>query len=188
VVHVPKGGDQLLSRDCRVTSSASAPCRGELAFVTDGDKECTESESNMVKLSQGVQWVQIDLKTSKVINAVCIWRYHAIPWVCRDVIVRLADDINFEQGVVTVFNNDHDNSSGLGIGGDKEYIDDFSGKIIAVQRVRARFVRVYSNGNYLDQGAMDLFNYYTEIEIYGGDSESQEQIPLKVELPRPQFR
>lgn len=187
-IHVPVGGDKLLSQGCAVTSSAAEPCRGDLSFITDGDKECDANESNMVKIAQGVQWVQVDLRTSQVINAVCIWRYHPLPRVYRDVVVQLANDVCFTQGIVTVFNNDHDNSADLGIGNDKEYIDDFSGKTLAVPSVRARYVRVYSNGGYLDRGATDSFNYYTEIEVYGGESVSQEKVPLKVELPRPQFR
>lgn len=187
-IQVPVAGDKLLSRGCTVTSSVAEPCRGELSFATDGDKECDENESNMVKIAQGVQWIQIDLGTSQVINAVCIWRYHPLPRVYRDVIVQLANDVTFTQCVTTVFNNDHDNSAALGIGTDKEYIDDYLGKAIAVPSVRARYVRFYSNGCYLDRGATDPFNYYTEIEVYGGESVSQEKVPLKVELPRPQFR
>ena len=187
-IQVPVAGDKLLSRGCAVTSSVAEPCCGELSCATDGNKECDENESNMFKIAQGVQWVQIDLGTSQVINAVCIWRYHPLPRVYRDVIVQLANDASFTQCVTTVFNNDHDNSAALGTGIDKEYIDDYFGKAIAVPSFRARYVRVYSNGSYLDRGAMDSFNYYTEIEVYGGESASQERIPLKVELPRPQFR
>lgn len=187
-IRVPVAGDNLLSQGCPVTSSVAEPCRGELAFITDGEKECGENESTMVKIAQGVQWVQIDLRTSQVINAVCIWRHHPLPRVYGDVVVRLANDAGFTLDVTTVFNNDHDNSAALGTGSDKEYIDDFSGKTIAVPSIRARYVRVYSNGSYLDQGATDSFNYCTEIEVYGGESASQEKVPLKVELPRPQFR
>ena len=187
-VFVHAGGDQLLSRGCMATSSVPVPCLGELSYITDGGKECEANEINMVKLSQGVQWVQIDLATSKVITAVCIWRYHVLPRVCRDVVVQLSDDATFHQGVVTVFNNDHDNSSGFGIGCDKEYIEDFWGKAITVNDVRARYVRVYSNGEYLEHGKIDPFNYYTEIEVYGGINLLPESVPLKVDLPRPQFR
>jgi len=187
-IQVPVAGDKLLSQGCTVTSSVAEPCRGELAFITDGDKECDENESNMVKIAQGVQWIQIDLGTSQVINAVCIWRYHPLPRVYRDLVVQLANDATFCQCMATVFNNDHDNSASLGKGTDKEYIDDYFGKTIAVPSVRARYVRVYSNGSFLDRGAMDSFNYYTEIEVYGGESASLERVPLKVELPRPQFR
>ena len=187
-VLVHAGGNKPLSQGCTVTSSVAEPSRGELSILTDGDKECDENESTMVKIAQGVQWVQVDLGTSQVINAVCIWRYHPLPRVYRDVVVQLANDVCFTQGVVTVFNNDHDNSAALGIGNEKEYIDDYPGKTIAVPSVRARYVRVYSNGSYLDRGAMDTFNYYTEIEVYGGEPVSQEKVPLKIELPRPQFR
>jgi len=42
--------------------------------------------------------------------------------------------------VTTVFNNDHDNTSGLGAGKDKEYIETFDGKLFDPKGVKARYV------------------------------------------------
>jgi len=69
LVLVYAGGNKLLSQGYTVTSSGAEPCRGELAFITDGDKACDENESTIVKITQGVQWVQIALEASQVINA-----------------------------------------------------------------------------------------------------------------------
>jgi len=150
-------------------------------MLTDGDKE--EDSATLVKFAAGVQWVQVDLRTSQVVNAVCIWRYHPIPCVYRDVVVQLSDDADFIDGVITVFNNDHDNSAGLGVGQDKEYIEWNEGKSIAVPSVRARYVRVYSNGRYNG----DPFNYCTEIEVYGGEPTSEKKVQIKITLPKPQM-
>jgi hypothetical protein len=64
--------------------------------------------------------------------------------------------------VVTVFNNDHDNSSKLAQGKDKEYIEVAEGRLIDPQGARGRYVRLYSRGNTTN----DL-NHYVEVEVYG---------------------
>ncbi|MBR4171661.1 MAG: hypothetical protein IKR48_08430, partial [Kiritimatiellae bacterium] len=62
----------------------------------------------------------------------------------------------------TVFNNDHDNSAKLGKGKDKEYIETSEGRPFAINGVKARYVRFYSNGNTSNEK-----NHYTEVDIYG---------------------
>jgi hypothetical protein len=189
---VCEGGDKLLSRGCPVTASVR-PEQGELASLTDGDKDCDTSGPgygegpSFLKLAGGVQWVQVDLRTSQVINAVCIWRFHWVRCVYRDVIVQLSDDADFIDGVTTVFNNDHDNSARLGAGEDKEYIDWCQGRPIPVPSVRARYVRVYSNGRYSGHGNFDPFSYCTEIEVFGGDPTSEKKVQIKIENPMPLF-
>ncbi|MBT7165226.1 MAG: hypothetical protein HN904_20775, partial [Victivallales bacterium] len=64
--------------------------------------------------------------------------------------------------VRTVFNNDHDNSSGLGIGRDKEYIETFEGRLVAIPGKKARYVRLYTNGNTTDD-----MNDCVEVEVFG---------------------
>jgi hypothetical protein len=63
---------------------------------------------------------------------------------------------------VTVFNNDYDNSAGLGVGEDLGYVETSEGKLIDAQGVEGRYVRLYSNGNHLDGE-----NHYTEVEVFG---------------------
>ena len=189
-IMVPEGGDKLLSRDCPVTSSAGEkPIRGEWGEITDGHKAgAHEDKTALVKYASGAQWVQIDLRTSQVVNAIWIWRHLEFPSVCRDLIIQLSDDADFIDGVTTVFNNDHDNSAGLGKGDDKEYIDWNRGRGFPVPSLRVRYVRVYSNGQYPYMGNLDPFNYCTEIEVYGGEPTSPpgEKV-LKVEIPKPGF-
>lgn len=156
---VPKG-TKLLSRGKPASSSDEEPIIGEIKCVTDGDKEAREG--CYVELGPGLQWVQIDLKQKYTIHAIVVWHYHAGARVYHDVVVQVADDKDFIENVRTVFNNDHDNSSGLGLGGAKEYWDMFEGKLIDAGGVVARYVRLYSNGSTADDQ-----NHYTEVEVYG---------------------
>ena len=85
----------------------------------------------------------------------------------HDVVVQVADDPDFIEDVKTVFNNDFDNSSGLGIGKQLEYIDDYRGKLIDAkdakgEPVKGRYVRLYSKGN-----TSNDMNHYIEVEVFG---------------------
>ena len=156
---VPKG-TKLLSLKRPVTSSDRQPVIGELEMITDGEKE--GGDGYFVELGPGKQWVQVDLGASYALHAILAWHYHSQARVYRDVIVQVSDDKDFLKGVTTVFNNDHDNSSGLGIGKDKEYIEVAEGKLVDPKGVKGRYVRLYSNGNTTN----DL-NHYVEVEVYG---------------------
>lgn len=153
-------GTKVISRDCKVTSSDMEPIIGELDYITDGDKE--HDAATYVEIGPGIQWVQVDLGAEKEINAACVWHYHGEARVYRDVICQISNDPDFIDGVITVFNNDHDDSSKLGKGEEKEYIEDNTGRPFAVTNAKARYVRFYSRGNTSNE-----MNHYTEIEIYG---------------------
>jgi len=153
-------GTKLLSLKRPVTSSDRQPVIGELEMVADGEKE--GGDGYFVELGPSKQWVQIDLGARYALHAVLAWHYHSQARVYRDVIVQVADDKDFLRGVTTLFNNDHDNSSGLGIGKDKEYIEVAEGRLFDPKGATGRYVRLYSNGNTVN----DL-NHYVEIEVYG---------------------
>jgi hypothetical protein len=143
-----------------VTSSDTDPIIGNVKMVTDGNKEA--SEGTYVELGPRLQWVQIDLKEKYAIYAVVIWHFHASARVYHDVVVQLSNDPDFIDKVETVFNNDHDNTSGLGLGQDKEYWETYEGKLIDTKGVVGRYVRLYSKGSTADDQ-----NHYTEAEVYG---------------------
>ena len=82
--------------------------------------------------------------------------------VYHDVIVRVADDPDFIENARTIFNNDADNSSGLGVGTNREYVETYEGKLINARGVKARCIRFYSKGS-----TESALNEYTEIEVYG---------------------
>jgi len=157
--YVPTG-TKLLSLRKPVMASDMQPVIGEVSFVTDGEK--SGEDGYFVEFGPGKQYVQIDLKDSSDLNAIVVWHYHSQARVYRDVVVQVSDDRDFVTGVTTVFNNDHDNSSGLGVGKDKEYVETYEGKLIDPKGVKARYVRLYSNGN-----TSNDMNHYVEVEVYG---------------------
>jgi hypothetical protein len=96
-----------------------------------------------------------------------LWHFHAEGRVYHDVVVQVADDADFIDNVKTVFNNDFDNSSGLGLGKQLEYIEDYRGKLIDArtttgQPVQGRYVRLYSKGN-----TSNDMNHYIEVQVFG---------------------
>ncbi|HOS02163.1 MAG TPA: discoidin domain-containing protein [Candidatus Hydrogenedentes bacterium] len=155
----PKGVTNVAAGK-EVVSSDKAPILGDMEQITDGDKE--GSDGSFVELGPGVQWVQIDLGAQTEIFAIVVWHYHAQARVYKDVIVKVSDDPDAIKNVTTVFNNDHDNSSKLGIGKDKEYIETNEGKLFDAKGAKGRYVRLYSNGNTSNE-----FNDYIEVEVYG---------------------
>ena len=74
----------------------------------------------------------------------------------------MADNPYFSAHVRTLFNNDRDNSSGLGHGANREYVETYEGKLINAKSLKARCIRFYSNGS-----TESALNEYTEIEVYG---------------------
>jgi len=153
-------GTALLSAGKPVAASDKEPVIGEAAFVTDGKK--SGEDGYYVEFGPMLQWVQIDLGKSQELTAIVGWHYHSQARVYRDVIVQVSDDKDFISGVTTVFNNDHDNTAGLGAGKDKEYIETFDGKLFDPKGVKARYVRLFSAGN-----TSNDMNHYVEVEVYG---------------------
>jgi hypothetical protein len=153
-------GTKLLSLKKPVRSSDSQPVIGELTMIADGEKE--GGDGYFVELGPGRQWVQIDLGAPYALHAILLWHFHSQARVYRDVIVQVSDDKDFVKGVTTVFNNDHDNSSKLGVGSDKEYIEVAEGRLVDSKGIKGRYVRCYSNGNTTN----DL-NHYVEVEVHG---------------------
>ena len=151
VVNVAKGK--------KVSSSEKEPFVGDLSMVTDGDK--TQADGSYVELGPGAQWVQIDLGSENEIYAIVCWHYY-LPRVYLSVVMQVSDDPGFAKNVVTLFNNDLNNKDKRGPGKDKNYIETYEGKLVDAKGTRARYVRLYSNGN----NANDL-NHYIEVEVYG---------------------
>lgn len=153
----PKGV-QNVALGKTVTSSVR-PMSGELKQITDGKKEAKDEEA--VEFRKGTQWVQVDLGESYTISAIVLWHDHRYIQVMHDVILQVSDDPEFKTGVVTLFNNDMDESSGLGLGKDREYFETAEGKIVDAKSAKARYVRGYTRGS--SQGGM---NAWQELEVY----------------------
>ena len=152
VVNVAKGK--------AVESSDSEPIIGELDQVTDGDKK--GADGSYVELGPAAQHVTIDLGAPHEVFAVLFWHFHRTPRVYLDVVVQLADDAAFTKNVRTIFNNDNDNSLGLGAGQDMNYVETAEGKLVDAKGSRARYVRLRSRGNNANE-----LNHYVEVEVFG---------------------
>ncbi len=143
-----------------VFSSDPEPIIGAIEMITDGDKEA--ADGSYVELGPSVQHVTIDLEGRHEIYAVVIWHYHKQPRAYFDVIVQTADDPDFTANTGILSNNDTDNSVGLGAGKDMHYVESYKGELIDAKGIKARYVRLYSNGN-----STDDLNHYIEVEVYG---------------------
>jgi hypothetical protein len=143
-----------------VTASDKFPIIGDLKLITDGDMD--SSDGKYVEFINGVQYITVDLGAVYNIYAVVVWHLHKQPVVFFDVIVQTANDSLFIENVNTIFNNDMDNSAGLGIGKDMHYTETNEGKLIDAKGVQGRYVRLYSSGYNLEE-----FNYYVEVAVYG---------------------
>jgi hypothetical protein len=134
------------------------PVIGEPGQITDGSKEAFDE---VLEMRRGTQWVQVDLGGNHEIHAVVMWHDHGALQVMHDVIVQVCDDPEFKADVRTVFNNDLDNSSGQGVGSDREYFETHEGKIVDTKGVKGRYVRAYTRG-----GSLGPENVWQEIEVY----------------------
>jgi len=141
-----------------VTSSVK-PFTGDLEQITDGKKEAFDYDT--VEMKKGSQWVQVDLGAPYAIEAIVMWHDHRYIQLMHDVIVQVSDDPEFKTGVTTLFNNDTDNSSGLGVGTDREYFERHFGRTFDGKGTKARYVRGYTKGSHLS-----ALNCWQEIEVY----------------------
>jgi len=156
---VPSGLKNV-ALNAKVTCSDKNASADMLAKVVDGNKDA--SDDSIIFLRKGTQWVQLDLGSVYETFAIALWHAHNTAKIYHDVIVQTADDPDFIQNVRTVFNNDQENTSGLGVGSNREYFETNEGKLIDTKGAKARYFRFYSKGS--TESAM---NEYTEIEIYG---------------------
>jgi hypothetical protein len=157
-IQVPAGVANLAAG--KPVTSSVAPYTGDLPQITDGKKE--PFDEDVVEFKKGTQWVQIDLGQSDAIFAVVMWHDHRVLQAFHDVIVQVSDDPEFKTGVTTLFNNDTDNSSKLGVGTDREYFELEWGRVVPVKGVKARYVRSYTRGS-----SLSAINCWQEIEVYG---------------------
>ena len=154
---VPKGVVNVAAGKS-VTSSVP-PFLGELSQITDGKREAFDEDA--VEFKKGTQWAQVDLGQSFALHAIVMWHDHRYVQAMHDIILQVSDDPEFKTGVTTLFNNDVDNSSALGVGTDREYFELHYGRAVAAKGIKARYVRGYSKG-----GSLSALNCWQEIEVY----------------------
>ena len=156
---VPAGLKNIAPGSKLTCSDKNAPADA-LAKITDGNKEA--QDESVIFLRKGVQWVQMDLGSVNEIFALVVWHAHNTAKVYHGVVIQAADDPDFIEHVQTIYNNDQNNTSGLGVGTDREYFETNEGRLINAKGVKTRYLRFYSKGS--TESAM---NEYTEIEVYG---------------------
>jgi hypothetical protein len=156
----PKPMFTNLAKGKKVTSSDTAPIIGELSLVTDGDAD--GADGSFVELMPGKQWVQIDLGAEANLYKIAMWHYHKQAQAYIDVEVQVSDDPEFKAGVTSLFNSDHDDTSGMGKGSDPAYVETNHGRVIDAKGIKARYVRLWSNGN-----TSNDMNHYCEVQVYG---------------------
>jgi len=160
-----------VARNKAVTTNAPTTSGQPLSALTDG--VTARDKYVLYSVATGPKWAQVDLGRAydvERLNVRSDWGSSASVYrYARDVVVQLSNDPDFASGVVTVFNNDGDNSSGLGVGTDAEYLEpaDGSGKDIYLSTpVNARYVRFWANGHIRVNGQLNLVNTPIEIEAY----------------------
>ena len=152
-------GTTNLALHQKVTLSDASPFTGDAQMVTDGQKEAFDDQ--VVEMRKVTRYAQIDLGQVCTIYAIAIWHDHRFVQIFHDVVIQVADDADFTRNLHTLFNNDMDNSSGLGVGTDREYFETREGKLIDAKGVKARYVRAYSKGS-----TQSALNVLQEIEVY----------------------
>ncbi len=159
----PEYTKKLTNEDTKVTTSEE-PVTGDPEYVVDGDKTCDATA--MLQLPGGLQWVQLDLGAEHTISAICVWHDQGDDRVYKDVIMQISNDEKFadKTKITTIFNNDHDQTSKLGLakGPDKEYRERNDGRPVDAKLTKGRYVRVYSAGS-----SSEPVNNYIEIEVFG---------------------
>ena len=143
-----------------VTATDENPIGGTLSQVNGGDM--SGADGSWLEFGLFEQSVTVDLGEQHEIYAVVVWHFHKERRVYFDVVVQTADDADFITNVQTLFNNDTDNTHGLGAGTDKNYIEKAEGKLIEGKGVKGRYVRFLSNGNNVNE-----LNHYIEVAVYG---------------------
>ena len=162
VVLVP-GDVTNVARGKSVTCSSPDLILGEAEYITDGNKKAkyfVEFEPESFRPHSGAH-VTIDLGQECEVHAVAWWHDFHRPSIYWDVVLQVSSDPQFTDAI-TLFNNDRDNSLGLGKGTDLNYIETNKGWVTGADGVLGRYVRLYNRGNSRNMNAQ-----YTEVEVYG---------------------
>lgn len=127
------------------TSSTSSAVAGELAKITNGDNNswCDLGGS-------GPHEVTVDLGVVKTLRQIKVWGLFHNTRMYSDRIVRISEN---GSDWYTIFNNDSDNSAGVGIGTHSEYIETQDGKVFTIPDINAQYIQVWSGDDNLGGNA-----------------------------------
>lgn len=168
VLNIPEGCTNL-ALGKSVTSSDPSPILGKLEQITDGERGGEKGhlfsyDEYLVEFEYGTQYVQVDLQEDAVIHAIWIWHPHPVEAydVPKGVVVQIASDSEFTEGVYTVFNNNGSIHMGFGRGNDRRFATSRFGKLIYTKGIVGRFVRIWGDGSFKSNS-----NRFNEVEVYG---------------------
>jgi hypothetical protein len=128
-------------------------------YVTDGN--LTVDNYADTYPNTGAQHFDLDIGSSISLAKVKLWHYYGDVRTYYDVIIQISNDPTFATGVTTVYNNDTNNSSGMGIGTDSEYVETSSGLSVNFTPVTGRYLRFWSSGSTAGD-----WSHIVEIEVY----------------------
>ena len=114
----------------------------------------------------------LDLGGQYYVNGLAVWHYFGDPRTYHDVVVEVASRADFTDASI-VFNNDTDNSLGLGAGTDEEYRERPAGKQVQFAPLPGRYLRLWSSGN-----TVNAANHLTEVEVYGAGNGSTDAVAV----------
>ncbi|WP_309122808.1 fibronectin type III domain-containing protein [Paenibacillus sp.] len=133
-----------------VSASTTDLFGGALSVITDGVSTNSSAYAG-IRTTSGPQYYQVDLGASYSLNTFRLvndWGASGIARTNKDVIVQLSNSATFASGATTVYNNDANNSVGLGTGTDPEYQESAAGLTIPLGTpVNARYARVWGSGH-----------------------------------------
>ncbi|QNK54901.1 fibronectin type III domain-containing protein [Paenibacillus sp. PAMC21692] len=155
-----------------VAASTSDLFGGSLGVVTDGQSANSSGYAG-IRTTTGPQYYQIDLGAAYALGRLRIvndWGSSASVYrTNKDVIVLLSNDPTFATGVTVVYNNDANNSVGLGAGTDPEFQEPPGGVgtwFDLGTPVNARYARVWGNGHVRVDNSSHAVNTPIEFEAY----------------------
>ncbi len=148
-----------------VTASEDEVVIGDVDQLTDDLKK--SGDFDYVEFGRGLQWVQVDLGAPQTIHAIVFWHFYKNAVIYNDVIVQVADDPALTVNKRTLFNNDHDDSAGLGKGEDTAFATRWWGEIVDARGedfrgTVARYIRIYSA-----TGMENEPPRFVEVAVYG---------------------
>lgn len=155
-----------------VTASTTDLFGGSLSLVTDGQSASASGYAG-IRTTNGPQYYQVDLGAAYALNRLRIvndWGSSASVYrTNKDIIVLLSNDPAFSTGVTVVYNNDANNSVGLGAGSDPEFQEPPGGVgtwFDLGTPVNARYARVWGNGHVRADNSVHAVNTPIEFEAY----------------------
>lgn len=136
-----------------------------VAYLTDGS---TTSGTTIVgNTGYPIANVQLDFGSFKDVSMFkMFFQASSHLYTYKDLAIQVPETADF-YNAFTIYNNDEDNSIGLGYGEDEEFIATPKGTTIMMAPKKARYVHFGVGGYESGDGAASPLTYIKELEVYG---------------------